>query len=281
MVDRKFSWRRCAAWSVAIGLHAVLLVALSVPVRLVPDRPPEAGPEAHRSAALRVELPTPARPLPALAASGAATPPRPERVPRGRPDVLEAPAASSSAAITAVRGPPARRLSILDDAARPILPDEPLFRPPTATASAGWHAPGDGSEDDVFYRPRALDPATTRFAKAWAPTTTLGREWYDGLMRATTGVVRIPLNPKFDLVCGASLAGLGGGCAIVRSSPAGVIVERPPPPPWERTHRVQCRELRAALEAATDEARVAALLDRLAALCAETTKPGAGPGSGD
>jgi hypothetical protein len=112
-----------------------------------------------------------------------------------------------------------------------------------------------------------LDPNPSRFAYAWRPRGNLIDDWLGQLVEKTTGKVTVPLNAKFSLVCGGSLAGLGGGCAIVRNGGTGVIVERPPPPPWERSNRVQCRELRAALEAAEEAAQVAYFIERLSALC--------------
>ena len=46
-----------------------------------------------------------------------------------------------------------------------------------------------------------------------------------------------------------------------------MIVQRPPPAPWDRSNRVQCHELRQGLEAAEEAVQVAYYLDRLSALC--------------
>ncbi len=279
MEEKEFSWRRCLAWTFAIGGHAALLVALSV--TLGPGDPPtavvdEAPAWIDNERATRVALPLP------RAAGGVA--PSTRRDEALAADPLER-------APSPLDAPVARPLSMLDDHGRPRLPLEPLFAASAPLREGDYYTPGDGSEDDVFDRPLALEPATTRFERVWAQPQTLGGEWYGRLVRATTGIVRIPLNPKFTLVCGVSIAGLGGGCGIARVTGSGVVVERSgDPPPWERSNRVQCRELRDQLAVAADTERVAFLLDRLAALCVEadassipspeTTKPGAGPGSG-
>jgi hypothetical protein len=70
------------------------------------------------------------------------------------------------------------------------------------------------------------------------------------------------------------VAGLVGSCAIVRNGGTGVIVQRPPPAPWERSNRVQCRELRQALEDAEEAEQVAYFLDRLSSLCSPGTETG-------
>ena len=54
---------------------------------------------------------------------------------------------------------------------------------------------------------------------------------------------------------------------IVRNGGTGGIVQRPPTAPWERSNRVQCRELRQALAEADEAVELAHLLDRLSALC--------------
>lgn len=232
---------------------------------------------------LRRPLPTPrlpVAPVPSRAPPPSSPPPRmfvPEAaVPTRRPIEVEA-----------MRLPVAGVL--YDDAGRPRLPDEPLYAAVPA-APDHYRMPGDGSEDDVFYRPSALAPQEDRIALRWAPPASVGAEWYGRLVRATSVKTTIPLGPKFSLVCGASLAGLGGACMIQRNGGTGVIVQRSAdPPPWEKARSVQCRGLREDLEKAEDPAQIAWLLDRLLALCsaepasdkAETTTPGTGPGVED
>lgn len=273
MADRTFSRRRCFAWTLAIGAHVALLVSLSAPLEL--ETPPvtfvdEAPARVDAERVTRVEVPTPSETASRVpAARRPAAPPlqrRPRSVVEDRDDVIGV--QTSELAPSPLDGPVALPLSMLDDQGRAILPDEPLYSSAARAREGDWHTPGDGSEDDVFDRPLALDPATTRFERVWAQPESLGSEWYGRLMRATTGTVRVPLNPKFTLICGVSIAGLGGGCGIARVTGSGVVVERSgDPPPWERSGRVQCRELREQLAAAGDADRVAYLLDRLAALC--------------
>lgn len=272
-MDRDFSWRRCVAWTVALGLHAVALVALTVPIRLhdAPRRDATASESPSRSVDQLLMVPV-ALPRPRSASIAASSVTRPP--PRGRTRAQQRPAvidAESYGAPTAAARPAEVALrdaaDLFDDEGRARLPDEPLFASTPPPRTGDWHTPGDGSEDDAFYRPRALDPRTTRFARAWRPTQTLGGEWYERLMRATTGVVSVPVNQKFNLVCGVSIAGLGGGCLIVRDGGTGVIVERGEPAPWARSNRAQCRGLRDELAAAAEADRVAFLLDRLTALC--------------
>jgi hypothetical protein len=160
-----------------------------------------------------------------------------------------------------------RTILYLDDEARALLPQENLFSATPPPREGDYYTPGNGTEDDVFYRPRALDPNPSRFAHAWQPRGSLIDDWLGQLVEKTTGQVSVPLNAKFALVCKASIAGLAGGCMIVRNGGTGVIVERPPPAPWDRSNRVQCRELRQALEDAEEAVQVAYFLDRLSALC--------------
>lgn len=265
-LDREFSWRRCIAWTFAIGLHVLILVPMSVPPghdagQAIAETVPPTWEDRERYVA--IDVPTPR----ARSRGERASMDRARRVRRA--DTARIPDTASNADVGVVEqaAPIARPLVYLDDEARAKLPHEPLYSAEAPTRDGDWHTPGDGSEDDVFYRPLALEPNTTRFEKVWRPTGTLGSEVYERLVRATTAKVRVPLNPKFSLVCGASIAGLGGACVIVRDGGSGIIVERAPPAPWERSNRVQCRALRDALAAAADADRVAFLLDRLTALC--------------
>lgn len=284
--EQGFSWRRCIALAVALGAHAVLLVSMTLPMRWAPRMVAPEAPGAESwndpSTPVAVALPLP-RAQPERAASardavlGDAPQPRgrgPQR-PSGMPPGRQARKAVGDRALEeseALRGvdagvPVARALVYLDDEARARLPYEPLYSAAPPKREGDWYTPGDGSEDDVFYRPKALEPNTTRFARAWRPTSNLLDEWLGQLVEATSGELSVPLNPKFSLVCKASIAGLGGACGIVRNGGTGVIVQRPPPAPWERSNRVQCRELRERLEAAEEAAQVAYFLDRLSALC--------------
>ena len=163
--------------------------------------------------------------------------------------------------------PVPRAISYLDDRARALLPQENLYAAKPPPREGDFYTPGDGGEDDVFYRPRALDPNPSRFAHAWRPRGNLVDDWLGQLVEKTTGQVSVPLNAKFSLVCKASIAGLGGGCVIVRNGGTGVVVQRPPPAPWDRSNRVQCRELRQAMEQAEEAVQLAYYLDRLSALC--------------
>lgn len=276
VLDREFSWRRCSAWAFAIGVHAALLVSMSVPMRIEDEAVVvsfEAERWIDRERFVPVELPAPIRPTPGEQRPVVSATPRvePRRVRRRkREDASGAEHADDDSLLltrTAVEAPFARPLAFLDDEARAKLPHEPMFAAGPPAREGDFHTPGDGSEDDVFYRPLALEPNTTRFERVWQPTGTLGGDTYRRLVELTTGTVRVPLNPKFSLVCGASIAGLGGGCVIVRDGGTGIIVERPPEAPWDRANRVQCRELRDQLEAAESADDVAFFLDRLTALC--------------
>lgn len=278
--EQGFSLRRSAALAVTLALHLALFAAMMIPVGPVERGAAaslregfsavRAGRAPSVEGGVPVDLAIPNDRTPARAGTTAAA--RPRRAVRTtrsgsarlpQPRVAPFPSADP---LPATGGAPAGRpIPFLDGEGRALLPatlDDAL-----PADAPGFRVPGDGSEDDVFDRRTAVEYAPTRFADAWRPSTTLGGEVYERLVRATTGIVRVPLNPKFDLVCGASIAGLGGACVIVKSSPPGIIVERPAPAPWERASRVQCREFRAALEATTDAAALARLVERLAALC--------------
>ncbi len=299
MVEREFSWRRCLAWTVALALHVAILIPLSIPMRLdgpdddVASVDPPSWADLERSTA--VDLPMPRPPVPDIAAE----PRLEERRARRRPaSTSPADAATPAAALppaeagvdaaptapsTAARAPVARTLAYLDDEARALLPHEDLYSATPPPREGDYYTPGDGSEDDVFYRPRALDPNPSRFAYAWRPRGNLIDDWLARAVEKVSGKVTIPLNAKFSLVCG-TVAGVAGGCAIVRNAGTGVIVQRPPPAPWERSNRVQCRELRQALEAAEEAAQVAYFIDRLSALCSaadDATEQGPGAPAGN
>ena len=281
--EQDFSWRRSIAWAVALALHVAALGALTLPI--APLREPVVLDEKAR-AWVAVEVvdtrlsaePVPLEPAahpPDLPPPAAAPARRAERRPRRMATStdnedeartersVEASAPPGSAPVA----PVPRTIAYLDDDARARLPEEARYSATPPPREGDYFTPGDGREDDVFYRPRALDPRPSRFAQAWRPSGTAVDDWLGRLVEKTTGKVSVPLNAKFSLVCVASAAGLGGGCAIVRNGGTGVIVERPPPAPWERSNRVQCRELRAALESADEVAQVAYFIDRLAALC--------------
>lgn len=280
---RTFSFGRSIALAVTLGLHAGALLLITRPL------PPEPAEQAvvdpipgddwvvvEIGAWDEPPLRTPPAPPVTSAAGRLAARSRSERRHRSSTSsqsesVLRAAAAASKVADPAGGRPDAvpldRSLVAHDGMARPQLPYEPLYGGSPRPAMGGFHTPGDGNEDEVFYRPRALEPRTTRFATAWRGDATLLDEWLGALIEATSGEVSVPLNPKFNLVCHGSIAGLGGTCRIIRNAGSGVIVERPPPAPWERSTRVQCAELRAQLANATDEEALLHLLERLSALC--------------
>jgi hypothetical protein len=273
---RTFSFRRSVAMAATLALHGAALLLLFRPL---PPAPGVAVPTPAMEALpawVAVDLggrgEPPAPPVPAGAAARAAgrSASRPPAARRERaPSLPERAALAETAEADGAARPPvlAGPLPVHDDAARPRLPYEPLFAGAPKEAAGGFRTPGDGSEDDVFYRPLALEPRRTRFAKAWRGDRTLLDEWLGGLVEATSGRVSIPLNPKFNLVCRGSLAGLGGDCRIERNGGTGVVVERPPPAPWERSNRVQCDELRDGLARASEEDEVLRFLERLSALC--------------
>jgi hypothetical protein len=285
--DRQFSWRRSLAWGLSLALHLGLLVAMTLPSEpVVLEAVADVGPVP---AWVPVDLLDPAaeRSVPALAdrprtaedpedaspnvAAPRDAPPLVDRAPLIEP--VDAATPETTAAAVLAPAPVARTILYLDDEARALLPKENLYAARPPPREGDYYTPGNGTEDDVFYRPRALDPNPSRFAHAWRPRGSLIDDWLGQLVEKTTGQVSVPLNAKFSLVCKASVAGLGGGCAIVRNGGTGVIVERPPPAPWDRSNRVQCRELRHALEDAEEAVQVAYFLDRLSALCS----PGADP----
>lgn len=269
---RQFSWRRSLAWAVSLALHLGLLVAMTLPrdadvpeiearmgvepapawVPVEVEKPPEESRVAQPAEWPRVDPQAPDALLPAPIAR------------RPFPD----PTATTDAAspVVAIPAPVARTIPYLDDEARALLPQESLYLAKPPPREGDYYTPGDGSEDDVFYRPRALDPNPSRFAHAWRPRGNLIDDWLGRLVEKASGKVSVPLNAKFSLVCG-TVAGVAGSCTIVRNGGTGVIVQRPPPAPWDRSNRVQCRELRQALEDAEEAVQVAYFLDRLSALC--------------
>ena len=282
--ERGFSWRRCAAWAVTLTLHVAVLVAMTRPLAL--HDPPRLVTDERDAAVIPVDLAAPAMgstpPLPSGDVAGLRAASIEGRRPSSRPAVeppsprrdRRSPRVDNASADDDVVAPPpaapvARPVAYLDDEARARLPHEDLYSAGPPARPGGFYTPGDGSEDDVFYRPRALVPEPSRFASAWRPSGSLIDEWLGRLVEKATGTVSVPLNAKFSLVCG-TVAGVAGSCTIVRNGGTGVIVERPPPAPWERSNRVQCRELRAALAQADEAAQVAYVLDRLSALCRPT-----------
>ncbi len=119
----------------------------------------------------------------------------------------------------------------------------------------------------LIERPPPIEYRSTRFAKAWQPSETLIDEWLKKAVEKTSGSVRVPLNPRFNLVCGGSILGVIGGCRIVRNAGTGVIVERPPAPPWQRTQRVQCQQFTQQLENANNAEAAAEALSLLQTYC--------------
>ena len=291
--DRQFSWRRSLAWAVSLALHLGLLVAMTrprdaappgvvvdvaladamVPVDLAP--PPERtlaaqGPVPMPDDVSRVRAPSPRDKMQQVAAL-ARTVEREAPATEDVPPLAAKPEAPASASVAPA--PVARTIAFLDDEARALLPQEDLYSANPPPREGDYFTPGDGSEDDVFYRPRALDPNPSRFARAWRPRGSLIDDWLGRLVEKASGKVSVPLNAKFSLVCG-TVAGIAGSCTIVRNGGTGVIVQRPPPAPWDRSNRVQCRELRQAMEDAEEAVQVAYFLDRLSALCSPGTETG-------
>lgn len=279
MADGEFSWRRCIAWTVALALHVAVLLPLSIPLALDGREIVATSDEAPRwidtERATPVEIPMP-EPEPMASPPTASTSPRvepPRARRRVRPIDADPSAAADPPALVPSPAPVARTIAYLDNDARALLPQDDLYSATPPPREGDYYTPGDGTEDDVFYRPRALDPDPSKFAHAWRPRGDLLTDWLETLVEKTSGSVSIPLNPKFNLVCGGSIAAAAGGCAIVRNAGSGVIVQRPPPAPWDRANRVQCRELRQALEDAEEAAQVAYFLDRLSALCSADANP--------
>ena len=277
---RQFSWRRSLAWAVSLALHLGLLVAMTLPsepvvLEAVADVAPAPAwvpvdlldPAAERSAPALADRPrTAAAPVDASATVAApqGVPPLVDRAPSI--EQVDAASPETTAAAVPAPAPVARTIPYLDDEARALLPQENLYSAKPPPREGDYYTPGNGSEDDVFYRPRALDPNPSRFAHAWRPRGNLIDDWLGRLVEKASGKVSVPLNAKFSLVCG-TVAGVAGACTIVRNGGTGVIVQRPPPAPWDRSNRVQCRELRQALEDAEEAVQVAYFLDRLSALC--------------
>lgn len=282
----RFSWLRSLCMGVVLALHAGVLLLLSQPIGVSRETsvdPLAPRPESDATVAVSwfdrerprdVAIESPMRNLPVPTSNPAPRLP-PERAsePESRPSIprsriaaasdSEPPVATLSAEAAALLVPPST--PYFDKDARARLPNEPVYAAAPPPRAGDYYTPGDGSEDDVFYRPLALDPDPSRFAYAWQPRGNLMDDWLGRLVEFGTGTLTIPLNPKFNLVCAASP--LGGGCLIVRNGGTGVIVQRPPPAPWERSNRVQCRELRDALDTADEAERVAYLIERLSALC--------------
>ncbi len=284
--DRQFSWRRSVAWAVSLALHLGLLVVMTlpgepvVPEAIVDVAPAPAwvpvdvlDPSAERNIAALADRPrTAATPADASATVAAprGVPAMADRAPSIEP--VEAATPETAAAVLAP-APVPRTILYLDDEARALLPQENLYSAKPPPRAGDYYTPGNGTEDDVFYRPRALDPNPSRFAHAWRPRGNLIDDWLGRLVEKASGKVSVPLNAKFSLVCG-TVAGVAGGCVIVRNGGTGVIVQRPPPAPWDRSNRVQCRELRQALEDAEEAVQVAYFLDRLSALCSPGNEAG-------
>ncbi|MCZ8113517.1 hypothetical protein [Silanimonas sp.] len=284
--DRQFSWRRSVAWAVSLALHLGLLVAMTLPNEtLVPEAIVDVAPvpawvpvdllepPAEHSVAARADRPrsaaAPADASPTVVAPRGAPP-----LAAREPSIEPADAATSETTAAApAAAPVARTIPYLDDDARALLPMENLYSATPPPREGDYYTPGNGTEDDVFYRPRALDPNPSRFAYAWQPRGNLIDDWLGQLVEKASGKVSIPLNAKFSLVCG-TVAGIAGGCVIVRNGGTGVIVQRPPPAPWDRSNRVQCRELRQAMEDAEEAVQVAYFLDRLSALCSPGSETG-------
>lgn len=275
--DRQFSWRRSVAWAVSLSVHLAVIMAMTLPRE--PELPEPIIDRAPVLSWVPVDaaVPAPVAPRAAPEDPPLAIAPRPA-LPRSpalpvRGEVVEVPAEAPTAIEAARPAPVARAVAYLDDEARALLPQETLHSATPPPREGDYFTPGDGSEDDVFYRPRALDPSPSRFAHAWRPRGNLIDDWLGRLMEKVSGKVSVPLNAKFSLVCG-TVAGLAGSCTIVRNGGTGVIVQRPPPAPWDRSNRVQCRELRQALEDAEEAVQVAYYLDRLSALCSADAGPG-------
>ena len=272
----------------AIAVHAGLLVVGLSPQPVVPpDRPAAEDPEEAPVIDPIAVLPD----VVSLVRDPKAAPMAEVRVPRRARRAAERPVAITASVPLAQVGSirPMVEDALYRDDGRVRLPDEPIYAA-TKAPPDHYRMPGDGSEDDVFYRPPALVPQEDRIALRWEPRVSVGAEWYDRLVRATSVKTAIPLGPKFSLVCGASLAGMGGACMIRRDGGTGVVVHRSAdPPPWEKARSVQCRGLRDDLAAADEPERIAWLLDRLLALCStepvpatpSTTTPGTGPGVED
>lgn len=284
--DRQFSWRRSLAWGLSLALHLGLLVAMTLPsepvvLEAVADVAPVPAwvpvdllePAAERSAPALADRPRTAAAQVDASATVAAprgVPPLVDRAPSIEP--VDAASPETTAAPSLAPAPVARTIPYLDDEARALLPKENLYSATPPPREGDYYTPGNGTEDDVFYRPRALDPNPSRFAHAWRPRGNLIDDWLGRLVEKASGKVSVPLNAKFSLVCG-TVAGVAGGCVIVRNGGTGVIVERPPPAPWDRSNRVQCSELRQALEGAEEAVQVAYFLDRLSALCSSGADP--------
>ncbi len=160
------------------------------------------------------------------------------------------------------------REPVLNDLGRPNISQE-LLDDIARADSPNYRVPGLDTADSVFDRPSAIEYRESMFAHAWDPEGTLFDQWIRKMVEATSGKVEVPLNSKFRLVCQASIAGLGGGCAIVRNSGLGKVENRPSPPPWERTHRVQCREFSQLLEDAESEQKISEALELLSRYCSD------------
>lgn len=274
-----FSWRRTLAWTVTLSLHAGVLLLLLTPA-VHESAKPASAPREELIPVSYVDAPASSVPfqrpnstesgVPLLPARPSAQQPASRSLPVQESVAVE----STSPAVPienslASNAPVARPNHYIKDDARALLPYEDMYAAAPPKPTAGYYTPGNGTEDDVFYRPLALEPNASAFAHAWKPGSSLLTDWLERAVNATTGTVSIPLNSKFKLVCKASVLGVAGGCLIVRNSGTGVIVQRPPPPPWERSHRVQCRELSEKLESAEDPVVIASVLDSLAHLCVD------------
>ena len=283
----KFSWRRSLAWAVTLSLHTGVLLLLLMPAAYEAAQRTTSDTDELIPVSYIDSLATPLAPTRATSREAiAAIPGGPEMLRKPEPSdsptmqgALPIDSLLATAAEAVADAPVARPNLYIDDDTRAVLPYEDLYAAAPPKRTGGYYTPGDGTEDDVFYRPLALEPNASAFAHAWKPGGSLLTDWLERAVSAAMGTVSIPLNPKFNLVC-KSLLGVVGTCAIVRVVGTGVIVQRPPPPPWERSNRVQCRELREALENADNPAAVASALDSLTRLCVRPENDEARRGAG-
>lgn len=261
--ERGFSWPRVLAIAVTIGLHGFTLIWISRPPAPDLTQPlwvvdGTAAPEeavSYRPISSPPDTIPPRRSVPTSARAAVASPGR----------VRERPIETSLAPTPVPRNP--FDMPVLDAQGRPRLSEHLLAEMVVGPSNnADFLKPTDRSQRRIFDRPPPIEYQETSFDRVWQPQEGLLDEWTQRLGKIITSEISLPLNPRFALVCQVTITGLGA-CRIQRNTGTQVLVDRPPPPPWERAQRVQCRELRDELARAQTTQEAVSTLDRLQALC--------------
>ncbi len=270
-----FSWSRSVAQAVAICLHLGLFVVLSASGSSSPDVPivddNEEYSELGSELLAQISLDRGVASVSELGGSVSAP------ALKGDPTTVRSrsPAAEGHIANPAsvLAGDPSiddpKPLRLFGSDGRPLLPED-SFSGLSTDSFSSYRVPGGDNEDSVFYRPVALDPRTTQFAKAWIERGNLLDDSVNRLVEKGTATLSVKINQKFSLVCKVAVVGVAGTCVVERVSGNEVVIQRPPEAPWEHANTVQCRELRDALETAETAEAAAMIVERLSSLCSRS-----------